>query len=152
MARPTRSLTRACTRMVTKGSDCRHRRGSAAPTPQLKEGVTKAQFEQVEREVEQTYIRKRAGFLSRESAPGSDRSWLAIVHWRSTARCRSFNDGLSTAPAAAKLRGGARPDSPEHRILTTVHQMAGKDGRMLSEESDDGVHPLGAVTSVAAQE
>jgi hypothetical protein len=53
-------------------------------TLKLKSGVTAAQFESVDRAIETNYMAKRSGFLSRESAPGSDNSWLVIVHCRSS--------------------------------------------------------------------
>ena len=49
-------------------------------TLKLKDGVTAAQFEPVDRQIQLDYISKRAGFLSRESATGSNHDWLVIVH------------------------------------------------------------------------
>src|SRR5450432_180254 len=80
-------------------------------TLQLKGGVTTAQFDQVDRDVEQTYIRKRPGFLSRESAPGADRSWLVVVHWRSAADAEVSMKSFASAPAAADFMSMIVPDS-----------------------------------------
>ena len=45
-------------------------------TLKLKPGVTAAQFAPLDEEVQTTYKEKRSGFLSRESAPGSDNKWV----------------------------------------------------------------------------
>jgi hypothetical protein len=70
-------------------------------TLKLKDGVTAAQFDPVDQKVQTTYIAKRLGFLSRESAPGADRSWLVIVHWRSLADADASMKSFASAPAAA---------------------------------------------------
>jgi N-acyl homoserine lactone hydrolase len=70
-------------------------------TLKLKTGVTAAQFEPVDQEMQTNYMAKRSGFLSRESAPGSDNSWLVIVHWRSLADAEASMKSFSTAPATA---------------------------------------------------
>jgi hypothetical protein len=80
-------------------------------TLKLKPGVTAAQFAPVDREIQTNYIAKRSGFLSRESAPGGDNSWLVIVHWRSVADADASMKSFSTAPAAAKFMSMIVPDS-----------------------------------------
>ena len=47
-------------------------------TLKLKSGVTAAQFESVDQEIQTNYMEKRSGFLSRESAPGSDNHFAQI--------------------------------------------------------------------------
>jgi len=66
----------------------------------LKSGVTAAQFKVVDGEIQAKYISNRSGFLSRESAPGSDNSWLAIIHWRSAADADASMKSFSAAPPA----------------------------------------------------
>ena len=80
-------------------------------TLKLKPGVTAAQFAPVDREIKTNYIAKRSGFLSRESAPGGDNSWLVIVHWRSVADADASMKSFSTAPASAKFMSMIVPDS-----------------------------------------
>jgi hypothetical protein len=72
-------------------------------TAKLKSTVTTAQVEAVDHEIETSLISKRPGFLSRESAPGDDHSWLAIVLWRSTADADASMKSFSSAPIAAKF-------------------------------------------------
>jgi hypothetical protein len=83
-------------------------RAHAAPvievvTAKLKNGVTVAQVEAVDRKVETSLISKRPGFLSRESAPGDDHSWLAIVHWRSAADADASMRSFSSTPIGAQF-------------------------------------------------
>ena len=80
-------------------------------TLKLKDGVTAAQFDPVDQKVQTTYMAKRPGFLSRESAPGADRSWLVIVHWRSLADADASMKSFATAPAAADFMSMIVPDS-----------------------------------------
>jgi hypothetical protein len=80
-------------------------------TLKLKSGVTAAQFELVDRDVETKYMVKRPGFLSRESAPGSDNSWLVIVHWRLLADADASMKSFATAPAAAGFMSMIVPNS-----------------------------------------
>jgi hypothetical protein len=53
--------------------------------------------------VQDQYISKRSGFLSRESAPGGDHDWLVILHWRSVADAEASMKRYATAPASANL-------------------------------------------------
>jgi hypothetical protein len=80
-------------------------------TLKLKPELTAAQFDLVDREVQTQYIAKRPGFLSRESAPGSDHNWLVIVHWRSLADAEASMKSFPTAPAAAKFMSLMVPNS-----------------------------------------
>lgn len=80
-------------------------------TLKLKSGVTAAQFESVDQEIQTNYMEKRSGFLSRESAPGSDNSWLVIVHWRSVADADASMKSFSTASGTAKWMSMIVPNS-----------------------------------------
>jgi hypothetical protein len=72
-------------------------------TLKRKPEVTAEQFSKVDREVQDQYISKRSGFLSRESAPGGDHDWLVILHWRSVADAEASMKRYATAPASANL-------------------------------------------------
>jgi len=80
-------------------------------TLKLKDGVTATQFWPIDQEIQTKYISKRTGFISRESAPGADHTWLVIVHWRSVADADASMKSFSTAPAAAKFMSMIVPDS-----------------------------------------
>ncbi|MGF6935079.1 hypothetical protein OKW41_004241 [Paraburkholderia sp. UCT70] len=60
---------------------------------------------------EPTLIVRRPGFLSRESAPGSHHSWLAIVHWGSAADADASMEGLSSEAIAAQFMSLIEPGS-----------------------------------------
>ena len=77
----------------------------------LRKGVTPAQFDQVDREVQVDYISKRKGFLSRESAPGGDNKWLVVVHWQSVADADASMKSFSTAHAASAFMAMVEPNS-----------------------------------------
>jgi hypothetical protein len=80
-------------------------------TAKLRSGVTAAQVEAVDHEIATRLISKRPGFLSRESAPGDDRGWLAIVHWRSAVDADASMKSFSSAPIAAKFLDLIEPGS-----------------------------------------
>jgi len=80
-------------------------------TLKLKDGITASQFLPIDREIQANYISKRPGFLSRESAPGADHTWLVIVHWRSVADADASMKSFSTAPASAQFMSMIVPDS-----------------------------------------
>jgi hypothetical protein len=80
-------------------------------TAKLKSGVTAAQMEAVDHNIETSLISKRPGFLSRESAPGDDHSWLAIVHWRSAADADASMNSFSSAPIASSFPELIEPGS-----------------------------------------
>jgi hypothetical protein len=87
-------------------------------TLKLKSDVSAAQFAPVDREVRTSYIMTRSGFLSRESAPGSDNTWVVIVHWRSVADADASMKSFETAPAAAKFMSMIVPNS---MVMTRYH-------------------------------
>lgn len=80
-------------------------------TMKLKPDVIVAEFEKVDHETGTQYVAKRSGFLSRESAPGADHSWLAIVHWRSAADADASMKNFSTSAEGKKLMTMIAPDS-----------------------------------------
>jgi len=80
-------------------------------TLKLKDGITPSQFLPIDREIQTKYISKRPGFISRESAPGADHTWLVIVHWRSVADADASMKSFPTAPASAQFMSMIVPDS-----------------------------------------
>lgn len=60
-------------------------------------------FRAADRDVERQHVARQPGFLSRESAPGPDGSWLVIVHWRSAADAQASMNSFEKAPAAARF-------------------------------------------------
>ncbi|WP_218064329.1 hypothetical protein [Nguyenibacter vanlangensis] len=80
-------------------------------TATLRSDVTVAQMEAIDHEIGTNLIAKRPGFVSRESAPGSDHSWLAIVHWRSVADADASMESFSSAPISAKFMAMIVPGS-----------------------------------------
>jgi len=80
-------------------------------TLKLKDGVTATQFLPIDQEIQTKYISKRPGFISRESAPGADHTWLVIVHWRSVADADASMKSFSTAPASAQFMSMIVPES-----------------------------------------
>lgn len=89
---------------------------SAAPvievvTLKLKSGVTADSFRPVDAALGADYVSKQPGFLSRESAPGKDGSWLVIVHWRSVADAEASMGKFETASGAAKFMSMIDPSS-----------------------------------------
>ena len=80
-------------------------------TLKLGTGVTPQDFQKVDQAMQATYMEKRPGFLSRESKPGKDGTWLAIVHWRSLADADASMKSFSTAGGTAKWMSEIAPGS-----------------------------------------
>lgn len=80
-------------------------------TLKLKDGITATQFLPIDQEIQTKYISKRPGFISRESAPGANHTWLVIVHWRSVADADASMKSFATAPASAQFMSMIAPDS-----------------------------------------
>jgi len=80
-------------------------------TMKLKSGVSAAQFKAIDQDMAVNYVSKRPGFLSRESAPGPGNTWLAIIHWRSTADADASMKSFSTAPGSTRFMSMIEPDS-----------------------------------------
>lgn len=72
-------------------------------TFKLKSGVTDAQFAPIDKRVETQHVSKQPGFISRESAAGSNGERLAIVHWRSLKDAEASMATFEKAPAAANF-------------------------------------------------
>ncbi|MES2349577.1 MAG: hypothetical protein V4641_18600 [Pseudomonadota bacterium] len=77
----------------------------------LKPDVTFARINTVDHDIGTNVIAKRQGLVSRESAPGSEHSWLAIVHWRSITDADASMKSFSANPANAKLMALIAPGS-----------------------------------------
>ncbi|WP_370980266.1 hypothetical protein [Agaribacterium sp. ZY112] len=69
----------------------------------LKEGVSYQQFEPIDKALELEHVSKQAGFISRESAKGSDGEWLVVVHWRSLKDADASMNSFMNAKAAAEF-------------------------------------------------
>ena len=80
-------------------------------TLKLKSGVTVDFFRSVDTALAADYVSKQPGFVSRESAPGKDGTWLVIVHWRSTAAAEASMGKFETASGAAKFMSMIEPNS-----------------------------------------
>lgn len=72
-------------------------------TFKLGPGVSVAEFRPVDKAVEREHVSKQPGFVSRESASGTDGEWLVIVHWRSEKDAEASMASFSKAPAAAQF-------------------------------------------------
>lgn len=70
-------------------------------TFKLKDGVTYQQFSPLDKAVETEHVSKQAGFLSRETAKGSEGEWLVIVHWDSIENADASMNSFMTAKAAS---------------------------------------------------
>lgn len=70
-------------------------------TFKLKAGVAAADFAPIDKAVEREHVAKQPGFVSRESAHGTDGEWLVIVHWRSAKDADASMATFEKAPAAA---------------------------------------------------
>ena len=69
-------------------------------TFRLKSGVSAVKFARIDKQVELQHVSKQPGFISRESAFGTDNEWLVIVHWRSIADAESSMGSFEKAAAA----------------------------------------------------
>lgn len=72
-------------------------------TLKIKPDATIDTFRSADRDVERQHVARQPGFLSRESAPGADHSWVVIVHWRSTQDAQASMGSFEKAPAAARF-------------------------------------------------
>ncbi|KVX01184.1 hypothetical protein [Shewanella frigidimarina] len=69
----------------------------------LKEGVTYQQFAPLDKAVEVEHVTKQAGFLSRETAKGTDGEWLVIVHWDTLQNADASMNSFMNAKAASQF-------------------------------------------------
>lgn len=74
-------------------------------------GTAVSTFRAADRDVQRQHVARQPGFLSRESAPGPDGSWLVIVHWRSISDAQASMDSFEKAPAAARFMSLIVPGS-----------------------------------------
>ena len=72
-------------------------------TFKLRTGVSAAEFAPIDKAVEREHVARQPGFVSRESAHGTDGEWLVIVHWRSAKDAESSMASFEKAPAAAEF-------------------------------------------------
>ncbi|MEJ8814302.1 antibiotic biosynthesis monooxygenase [Variovorax ureilyticus] len=72
-------------------------------TFRLKPGVSAAEFARVDEQVELQHVSQQPGFISRESAVGTNNDWLVIVHWRSVPDAEASMGSFEKAPAAASF-------------------------------------------------
>ncbi|MEM7801112.1 MAG: hypothetical protein AAF633_18105 [Chloroflexota bacterium] len=70
-------------------------------TFQLKDGVSIADFQKLDKAVEVEHVSKQPGFVSRESGSTEDGAWVAIVHWKTAADAEASMASFGNAPAAA---------------------------------------------------
>jgi hypothetical protein len=80
-------------------------------TLKIKPDATVDAFRAADRDVERQHVARQPGFVSRESAPGADHSWVVIVHWRSTHDAQASMESFEKAPAAARFMSLVVPDT-----------------------------------------
>ncbi len=80
-------------------------------TLKIRPGVSVSEFTDIDKAVEQEHVSRQPGFISRESAPGRDRDWLVIVHWRSVKDADASMNSFASAPSAQKFMGSIEPDT-----------------------------------------
>ena len=76
-------------------------------TFKLKPGVDATQFAAIDGRVEDTYIAKQPGFISRESGLTDDNYWRVIVHWQSFDDADASMANFMSAPATAAFMQNA---------------------------------------------
>jgi hypothetical protein len=80
-------------------------------TLKLGAGITRDEFQKVDKQMQATYMEKRPGFVSREALPGKDGTWVAIVHWRSLADADASMKSFASAAGTAKWMADIAPNS-----------------------------------------
>lgn len=70
-------------------------------TFKLKDGVTTAEFEPIDKAVQVQHVAKQPGFVARESARGDNGDWLVVVHWE-TAKDADASMATFMSAAAAQ--------------------------------------------------
>lgn len=80
-------------------------------TLKLRPGTSVVEFSKVDEAVENQHVSKQRGFISRESAPGADRDWVVIVHWRSAPDADASMKSFASAPAAKQFMAMIEPDT-----------------------------------------
>lgn len=69
-------------------------------TFELADGVTAAEFAEIDARVEAEHVSQQPGFVSRETG-ATETGWLVIVHWESSDAAQASMDSFASAPAAA---------------------------------------------------
>lgn len=72
-------------------------------TLKITPGTPVETFRAADRAVERQHVLRQPGFISRETAAGTDGSWLVIVHWRSVKNAEASMASFEKAPAAARF-------------------------------------------------
>lgn len=80
-------------------------------TLKITPGTSVATFRAADRDVGRQHVARQPGFISRESAPGADDSWVVIVHWRSVTDAQASMNSFELAPAAARFMSLIVPGS-----------------------------------------
>ena len=76
-------------------------------TFKLKDGIDPKAFEKIDARVENTYITKQPGFISRESGLTEDNYWRVVVHWESFEDADASMASFMSAPATAAFMKAA---------------------------------------------
>lgn len=77
----------------------------------IREGVSVEQFRALDHAVEREHVAWQPGFITRESAPGGNASWLVIVHWATGEHADASMSSFTGAPAASAFMNAVKPDS-----------------------------------------
>lgn len=64
----------------------------------IKDSVAEESFREINSRVELEYMKKRAGFVSRETLLSPDGEWLVIVHWADAAAAEATIGAFFGAP------------------------------------------------------
>ncbi|WP_028109049.1 antibiotic biosynthesis monooxygenase family protein [Ferrimonas futtsuensis] len=70
-------------------------------TFKLKPGISYQDFAPIDKAVEIEHVSKQPGFISRESAVGTDREWLVLVRWESEQDADASMNSFMQAKAAS---------------------------------------------------
>ena len=76
-------------------------------TFKLKDGIDPKAFEKIDARVENTYITKQPGFISRESGLTENNYWRVVVHWESFEDADASMASFMSAPATAAFMKAA---------------------------------------------
>jgi len=66
----------------------------------LNNGVSIEQFLTLNKQMEEGFVSKQAGFISRETSLSEDGTWFINVHWQSKADSDNSIAGFDNAPGA----------------------------------------------------
>ena len=80
-------------------------------TFKLKEGVSPADFQPLDKAVEEKLVSKNHGFISRQSGATADGEWLAIVHWETVEDVDASMASFAHSPAAADFMANLQADT-----------------------------------------